>query len=38
MNWGRDILSLDGGSLNVVRDLESGGGSTTRTIVYAKAQ
>lgn len=38
MNWGRDILSLDGGSLSVVRDIESGGGSTTRTIVYAKGQ
>ena len=36
MNWGRDILSLDGGSLSVVRDIESGGGSTTRTIIYAK--
>jgi hypothetical protein len=36
MNWGRDILSLDAGSLSVVRDIESGGGSTTRTIVYAK--
>jgi hypothetical protein len=36
MNWGRDILSLDGGTLSIVRDIESGGGSTTRTIVYAK--
>ena len=36
MNWGRDILSLDGGSLSVVRDIESGGGSTTRTIIYSK--
>ena len=38
MNWGRDILSLDAGSLSVVRDIESGGGSTTRTIIYSKGQ
>jgi len=38
MNWGRDILSVNGASLSVVRDIESGGGSTTRTIVYAKGQ
>lgn len=38
MNWGRDILSMDGSSLSVVRDIESGGGSTTRTIVYSKTQ
>lgn len=37
MNFGRDILSLSGGTLTVVRDLESGGGSTTRTLTYAKA-
>jgi len=28
MNWGRDILSLSGGTLTIVRDLESGGAST----------
>ena len=37
MNFGRDILSLSGGTLTVVRDLESGGGSTTRTLTYTKA-
>ena len=37
MNWGRDILSVDGGTLTLVRDLESGGGSTTRTLTYSKA-
>ena len=37
MNWGRDILSLSGSTLTVVRDLESGGQSTTRTLTYAKA-
>ena len=36
MNWGRDILSMSGGTLTLVRDLESGGGSTTRTLTYAK--
>jgi len=36
MNWGRDIVSLSGGTLTLVRDLESGGGSTTRTLTYAK--
>jgi hypothetical protein len=36
MNWGRDILSLSGGTLTVVRDLESGGASTTRTMTYTK--
>jgi hypothetical protein len=37
MNWGRDVLTVNGGSLTVVRDIESGGGSTTRTIIYSKA-
>jgi hypothetical protein len=36
MNWGRDILSVSGGTLTLVRDLESGGGSTTRTLTYTK--
>ncbi|MGE0451512.1 MAG: hypothetical protein AB7Q29_18205 [Vicinamibacterales bacterium] len=38
MNWGRDVLSLTGNTLTLVRDLESGGGSTTRTLTYSKAQ
>jgi|SRR5712692_5190037 len=37
MNFGRDIFSLTGGTLTVLRDLESGGGSTTRTLTYTKA-
>jgi len=36
MNWGRDVLSMSGGTLTVVRDLESGGGSSTRTLKYSK--
>jgi hypothetical protein len=36
MNWGRDILSMSGSTLTVVRDLESGGQSTTRTLTYSK--
>jgi len=36
MNWGRDILTLSGGTLTIVRDLESGGASTTRTMTYSK--
>lgn len=36
MNWGRDVLSISGATLTVVRDLESGGGSTTRTLTYSK--
>ena len=36
MNWGRDILSLNGNKLTVVRDVESGGGSTSFTITYTK--
>ena len=38
MNWGRDILSMNDGKLVVLRDVESGGGSTTYTITYSKAQ
>jgi hypothetical protein len=38
MNWGRDVLTLSGPTLTVVRDLESGGQSTTRTLTYAKNQ
>jgi hypothetical protein len=36
MNWGRDVLTLSGTTLTVVRDLESGGQSTTRTLTYQK--
>jgi hypothetical protein len=36
MNWGRDILTVSGGTLTLVRDLESGGASTTRTLTYSK--
>jgi hypothetical protein len=36
MNWGRDILSMNDGKLIVVRDVESGGGSTVFTITYTK--
>ncbi len=38
MNWGRDILSLSDGKLVVLRDVESGGGSTTFAITYSKTQ
>src|SRR5205085_11079831 len=38
MNWGRDILSMSDGKLVVLRDVESGGGSTTYTITYSKSQ
>ena len=37
MNWGRDVLTMSGTTLTVVRDLESGGGSSTRTLKYTKA-
>lgn len=37
MNWGRDILSVSGSRLTLIRDLESGGQSTTRTLTYSKA-
>jgi hypothetical protein len=36
MNWGRDILSMESGKLVVVRDVESGGASTTFKITYSK--
>jgi hypothetical protein len=36
MNWGRDVLTLSGTTLTVVRDLESGGQSTTRALTYQK--
>jgi len=38
MNWGRDILSLSDGKLIVLRDVESGGGSTTFSLTYSKTQ
>jgi hypothetical protein len=38
MNWGRDILSLSDGKLVVLRDVESGGGSTTFNITYSKTE
>jgi hypothetical protein len=38
MNWGRDILSLNNGKLMVLRDVESGGGSTTFAITYSRTQ
>lgn len=37
MNWGRDQLSLSGTTLTIIRDLESGGQSTTRVLVYTKS-
>jgi hypothetical protein len=37
MNWGRDVLTMTGSMLVVVRDLESGGQSTTRTLTYSRA-
>ena len=36
MNWGRDVLTLSDTTLTAVRDLESGGQSTTRTLTYTK--
>jgi hypothetical protein len=36
MNWGRDILSIEGGKLVMLRDVESGGASTTFKITYSK--
>jgi hypothetical protein len=36
MNWGRDIMSIEGGKLVVLRDVESGGASTTFKITYSK--
>lgn len=38
MNWGRDILSLSDGKLVVLRDVESGGGSTTFKITYSRTE
>ena len=35
-NWCRDVLTVNGNTLTILRDLESGGGSTTRTITYTK--
>ena len=37
MNWGRDVLTMSGQMLTVIRDLESGGASTTRTLTYTKS-
>jgi hypothetical protein len=37
MNWGRDVLTTTGSTLVVVRDLESGGQSTTRTLTYSRS-
>ena len=36
MNWGRDVVTISGNTLTIVRDLESGGQSTTRTLTYTK--
>ncbi|HEV3139094.1 MAG TPA: peptidyl-alpha-hydroxyglycine alpha-amidating lyase family protein [Vicinamibacterales bacterium] len=36
MNWGRDVVTINGRTLTIVRDLESGGQSTTRTLTYTK--
>jgi hypothetical protein len=36
MNWGRDVLTISGTTLTLVRDLESGGQSTTRTLTYTR--
>ncbi|HZR24747.1 MAG TPA: peptidyl-alpha-hydroxyglycine alpha-amidating lyase family protein [Vicinamibacterales bacterium] len=36
MNWGRDVLTLNGQTLTITRDLESGGQSTTRVLTYSK--
>jgi hypothetical protein len=38
MSFGRDVLTLNGDTLTVLRDLETGGQSTTRTLTYIKAQ
>ena len=35
-NFGRDVLSTNGDTLTLLRDLETGGQSTTRTITYTK--
>ena len=36
MNWGRDLLTMSDTTLTVVRDLEPGGGSSSRTLKYTK--
>jgi hypothetical protein len=38
MSFGRDVLTMNGNTLTVLRDLETGGQSTTRTLTYVKAQ
>jgi hypothetical protein len=38
MNFGRDVLSVSGDTLTLLRDLETGGQSTTRTMTYTKVQ
>lgn len=38
MNFGRDVLSVNGDTLTMLRDLETGGQSTTRTMTYSKVQ
>jgi hypothetical protein len=35
-NFGRDVLSISGDTLTLLRDLETGGQSTTRTMTYTK--
>ena len=35
-NWCRDVLSVNGNTLTILRDLDSGGRSTTRTLTYTK--
>jgi hypothetical protein len=37
-NFGRDVLSVNGDTLTMLRDLETGGQSTTRTMTYTKVQ
>jgi len=37
-NFGRDVLSVSGDTLTMLRDLETGGQSTTRTMTYTKVQ
>jgi hypothetical protein len=38
MNFGRDVLTVNGDTLTLLRDLETGGQSTTRTMTYTKVQ
>jgi hypothetical protein len=38
MNFGRDVLTANGNTLTLLRDLETGGQSTTRTMTYTKVQ